>query len=330
MGTPAPPLHGSVVTFGEPLVSFSPNESGHISRASHFRPYVGGAELNTAIGLARLGVRASYAGAVGDDPFGRMILERLRADGVNVEHVQVAREGSTGVYFKQRTGLRNETSVFYYRSRSAMARGLWRPDALKETLAPARIAWMHTSGITCMIGDASRSECHALLQRARRCGMITSFDANVRLKMGSVDAWRHQILQTLAYVDWFIIGHEEAQWLFATRDSARIEETVSAAGFHGAGVVLKRGAAGVETCRAGRVQRLPALAVSSVVDKVGAGDGFNAGWIAGMVSGWSLEDALRLGTVVGAFAVSSPGDCDGYPYLREALDEFEGGGGTAR
>ncbi|MHB1628020.1 MAG: sugar kinase [Bacilli bacterium] len=330
MNAPHLPLSGTVITFGEPLVSFAPDSHGRLSLTHQFRPYVGGAELNTAIGLARLGINASYAAAVGDDPFGGMIFDRLRANGVDTDHLQRASEGSTGVYFKQWTGLRRDMSVFYYRSLSPMSQGQWHSDALREALRSSGWAWMHTTGITRMIGESCSAQSRMLLREARRVGLTTSFDVNVRLKLGNIDAWRRQVEEILAHLDWFILGHEEAQWLFATEDSAQVEESVRKLGFKGEGVVLKRGAKGAEASCAGRVAFVPARPVDLVVDPVGAGDGFNAGWIAGMASGWPLEDALRLGSVVGAFAVSSAGDFDGYPFRREALAELEGMGGVSR
>ena len=327
---PTGSLGGSVITFGEPLVSFVPDSQGHLSLSQQFRPYIGGAELNTAVGLARLGVRASFAATVGNDAFGRMILDRLRAEGVDVEHLHISREGSTGVYFKQWTGLQRDTSVFYYRSSSPMAQGQWRSEILREDLHYPRWTWIHTTGITGMIGDSCRAQSCELLREAKKAGLTTSFDVNIRRKLGNMDAWRQRVEEVLQDLDWFILGHEEAHWLFGTKDSTQVEENIGKLGFQGEGVVLKRGEMGAETSCSGRVTRVPARSVRSVVDPVGAGDGFNAGWIAGMVSGWSLENALRLGTVVGAFAVASAGDFDGYPYLQEALVEFEGMDGPAR
>lgn len=324
------PLRGSAITFGEPLVSFAPDSHGRLSLSHQFRPYVGGAELNTAIGLARLGINVAYAAAVGDDAFGHMILDRLRADGVNTEHLHTSSEGSTGVYFKQWAGLRRDTSVFYYRSLSPMSQGQWNSEALREDLQSSRWAWMHTTGITCMIGDSCRTQSYTLLREAQKTGLTTSFDVNVRLKLGNMDSWRRQVEGVLEYLNWFILGHEEAQGLFATEDSAQVEENIRKLGFKGEGVVLKRGGMGAEASCSGRLTFVPARPVDPVVDPVGAGDGFNAGWIAGMVSGWPLEDALRLGAVIGAFAVASAGDFDGYPYRQEALAELEGMDGVAR
>src|SRR5579875_1434054 len=102
----------SVLTFGEPLIVLVPDSPGKISSIHQFKPYATGAELNTAVGLARLGIQASFAGCVGVDPFGELICHAARAEGVNVRYIQKSPMGPTGMFFKQWSGLQAKTTVF--------------------------------------------------------------------------------------------------------------------------------------------------------------------------------------------------------------------------
>jgi 2-dehydro-3-deoxygluconokinase len=317
--------HGTkVLTFGEPLIAWVPSAPGVISVSHQFRPYAAGAELNTATGLARLGIPVAYACGVGQDPFGTLIRKAVQAEGVDAQYVEEVTPGSTGVFFKQWTGLQASTSVFYYRSTSPMAIGSWEPEALYKDLTPNTFAWVHSTGITWAIGEQSRRHATAILKSSHEVGIPTSFDVNVRRKLAYLDTWHSIVAEVLPYLTWFLLGDEEASLLFHTESATVLETAIRNLGFTGEGVLLKRGIQGAELSCRGEVTRVPAKAVTNVVDTVGAGDGFNAGWIAGMLRDWSIEDALRLGAVVGAFAVTSVGDHDGYPTWAEALQELDG------
>ncbi|MDQ0188829.1 sugar kinase [Alicyclobacillus cycloheptanicus] len=321
----------SVFTFGEPLVVLVPDAPGLLATTHQLRPYPAGAELNTAVGLARLGLNVAMGCSVGADAFGQLILKSGRAEGVNMAYVRQDEAAPTGVFFKQWSGLKGKTTVYYYRSTSSMAMGGWQPsEELLRALQARTWDWVHSTGITWMIGERTRRVATELLERCHMLELPVSFDVNVRLKLGDVEQWRACVWEVLPYLTWFLLGDEEAALLFDTDDAARIEQVLRDRGFSGEGVVLKLGEAGAVASVQGAQTRTPAWPVSRVVDTVGAGDGFNAGWIAGMLRGFDLNEALKLGAVVGAYAVTSMADYDGYPTWPEALQELTGKGFVER
>lgn len=319
-----------ILTFGEPLVAMVPDAAGVVSPMHQFRPYPVGAELNTAIGLARLGFQSALACSLGNDPMGSLVRDALRAEGVDTGHVQLSTTGSTAIMFKQRTGLQMKTSVFYYRSTSPMALGEWSPDSVRERLRRDNFDWVHATGITWMLGNQCRMVATDLFRIASARGVPVSFDINVRLKLASPQAWKQLILEVLPLVTWFFIGDEEADLLYQTNQAHEIETEFRNHGFGGKGVVVKSGDKGATVSLGGAETSVSAWPVSVVVDTVGAGDGFNAGFIAGLLKDGSLREALKLGTIVGAYAVTSVGDYHGYPTWAEVLQELGGSTGVAR
>lgn len=316
-----------VLCAGEPLVVLVPDRRGSLAAVGGFTPYAAGAELNTAIGLARLGVPSALACAVGDDPFGERIVRAARAEGVDTSCVARVEGYPTAVFFKQWAGLDGATSVYYYRSTSPMAQGRWELAPILQALKQGTWTWLHTTGITGMLGPEAAAGLTSLLTAARQGGCTVSFDINVRRKLADLAAWRALAAQVAPWVDWYFLGDEEAEALLGTSDPAAVAASLRACGFAGRGVIVKRGAAGAAACVGDEVLTVPAWPVAAVVDTVGAGDGFNAGFIAGMARGWPVAEALRLGTLVGAFAVTAEGDYEGYPLWREAkrhLQQEEG------
>lgn len=319
-----------VLTFGEPLVVCVPERAGKLYHVRRFHTDCAGAELNTAVGLARLGVPVSYLAKVGDDPFGEQIRRALREEGVEDRLVTASHRFPTGIYFKQWSGLDGRTEVFYYRNQSAMAQEGFSTDLAEEALHAGEIAWVHGTGITWMIGEAARRASDALVAAAIRAGATVSFDINVRLKLAPEDAWRALLEHMAPKATWLFLGDSEAEMLLGTARAQEVWAAIQGLGFRGEGVIVKRGADGAEWLSEGGALQVPAWPVSNVVDTVGAGDGFNAGFIAGRMKGWNTEDALKLAALVGACAVTAEGDSQGYPTWREAMSYLEGQGGVER
>ncbi|ACV59300.1 sugar kinase [Alicyclobacillus acidocaldarius] len=319
-----------VLTFGEPLVVCVPDGPGKLHQVRRFHTSCAGAELNTAVGLARLDVPVAYLAKVGDDPFGEQIRRALREEGVDDGLLAASHRCPTGIYFKQWSGLDARTEVFYYRRQSAMAEEGFPTEPAEAWLASGEIAWVHGTGITWMIGEAARRASDALVEAATRAGATCSFDINVRLKLAPADAWRALLEHNAPRATWLFIGDSEAELLLGTARGQEVWAAIRDMGFVGEGVIVKRGAEGAEWLSDGGVLHVPAWPVSNVVDTVGAGDGFNAGFIAGRMKGWSVADALKLAALVGACAVTAEGDYEGYPTWREAMSYLEGQGGVER
>lgn len=289
---------------GEPLVVMEPEVRGRLTEAGRFVMRVAGAELNVAIGAARLGITAGFLGAVGKDPMGLRIREAFGAAGVNTDGLQ-DRPEPTGLFFKEWYGLTPEPQVYYYRGQSAGSHWVWpEPD----TPVP-NSQWLHASGITWMIGPTARLSMETLWGQLAGSQTIRSLDVNLRKKLGPVSSWRAVLAPALGEADVVMATGEELEAV-APGFQPGADQTL----------IIKRGADGAELIQHGQQVLIPAWPLKvPVVDVVGAGDGFAAGVIAGRIKGWSWERSVGLGTLVGAFAVAHPGDYSGYPTWAEAV-----------
>ncbi|MCL8206646.1 MAG: sugar kinase [Actinomycetia bacterium] len=296
-----------VLSVGEALVLLQPAERGRIETVRRFEARVAGAESNVAIGLARLGIPVAFAGAVGGDPFGTFIRHTLAGEGVDISRIEVRPE-PTGIFFKEWFGLGEDPNVYYYRHQSAGS--AWSPAVPPEALLEG-IGWLHTSGITLMVGERTRHTTEALIQAARARGLVISLDINLRRKLAPPDAWRAVLAPLVQVCDVLLASRDELEAVFGSADPDRLR----AAGWlaPGRALVVKEGERGAWMTVDGERTAAPAFSVRRVVDLVGAGDGFAAGLIAARLKGWDWPRALGLANLVGAFAVAHPGDWEGYP-----------------
>jgi 2-dehydro-3-deoxygluconokinase len=301
-----------VLAVGEALVLLQPPERGRIGTVRRFEARVAGAESNVAIGLARLGIPVAFAGAVGRDPFGDLIRHTLAGEGVDISRVETRPE-PTGIFFKEWFGLGEDPNVYYYRHQSAGS--AWSPDVSPRVLLQG-IGWVHTSGITLMVGERTRRTTEALLREADAQHLTVSLDINLRRKLAPPDAWRAVLEPLVERCEVLLASRDELKAVFGSADP----EELYAHGRlpSGLALVVKEGERGAWAVVEGRRFLAPAFSVRRVVDLVGAGDGFAAGLIAARLKGWDWERALVLANLVGAFAVAHPGDYEGYPTWEEA------------
>jgi 2-dehydro-3-deoxygluconokinase len=295
-----------VVTLGEPLVVLLPTSPVGLDEAAALAVTVGGAELNTALLLARLGHTVAYVARVGDDPFGRRVVAALAAAGVDVTRVRVDRAAPTGLYLREwlPDGLRR---AHYYRSGSAASR-LSVADVEDDLCAGARVLLL--SGITPALSPSCAAAVRRGIDLARSAGALVAMDLNYRPRLWGVAAARRSLLPLLAGVDILLMSHEDSAAILEADD----ESALRAAAALGPGVVvLKAAEDGAMALVDGAVVRVPAVAVEEVVDPVGAGDAFNAGFLSSWLRLGDVAEALRAGNERGAAAVGSLGDAQPLP-----------------
>ncbi len=317
-----------VVTLGESLASFVATTPGPLAEVVAFDRHVAGAEANVAVGLARLGHSVAYIGHVGADGFGTAIVRRLRGEGVNVEQISVDQGASTGVMFRERRSL-GAADVVYHRSGSAGAR-LSTADVERAAgdgvFDGAR--WLHLTGITPALSPSAREATTRSRDLARAAGLLVSLDLNLRRRLWP-DADAAPVLRELAAGVDVVLGTADELAVLVDPDAGTdpAELIASVATLGPATVVAKLGAEGALGLEAGGTPVFaPAVPVPSVVDPVGAGDGFCAGFIAGRLDGVDLQTALRIGNACGALAVAAAGDQAGLPDRLELGRLLAGGG----
>lgn len=326
------PQPGVVVTLGECMASFVARERGPMDEATDFRRTIAGAEANVAVGLARLGIGVSYIGRVGDDAIGRAILRRLRGEGVDVRHLQVDAEAATGVMIRELRDL-GPSEVIYWRAGSAGSR-LSVDDVVEAGPTIAAAAWLHVTGITPALSADAAAATDAAVTRARAAGATISLDINIRRRLWPEATARAALAPLAARCDIVLGSPDElavvvglADMMEATTglDRELIADAVLALGPRV--VVVKLGPEGALERRRQegdtRSISAPALRVATVVDPVGAGDAFAAGYIATLLEGGLPAQALTAGNACGAAVVATYGDMAGLP-TRVELDRLLG------
>jgi 2-dehydro-3-deoxygluconokinase len=286
---------------GEPLVCLT--AGGRLATSPTLAKSIGGAEANVAIGLARLGLRTAYVSRVGRDPFGDEVVRTLRGEGVDVSRVQRSARRPTGLMVKE---LRSpsDVRVHYYRHGSAAT----ELDGIGET---PRARHVHATGITLALGAGPAAAVRELLAAARAMGASVSFDPNIRLKLWSLDDAVAAMREILPAVDDLLLSEVEA---LAVSGAGALDEALRRlAGMGIARVVVRRGAGGaVGTGDGGRVE-VAAGAAGPVVDCVGAGDAFTAGYLFERLRGATLEQAMATGAWAAGHVVAHRGDYEGLP-----------------
>jgi len=289
-------------------------QSGPLREATTFRRLIAGAESNVAIGVCRLGHSAGWIGRVGDDELGRAILLRLRGEGVDLTHARADPAAPTGLVIRERREF-GPIDVVYYRRGSAASR--LGPDDLDEDyIRAARI--LHITGITPALSTACRDAVFAAADIARAAGVTVVLDPNLRLKLWSKDEARLILRELAGKADVLLPGAEEAELLTGENDPE-----AAARALLGLGpklVVVKTGVDGSLAVSESEVVRVPAMPLARVVDPVGAGDAFAAGFHVGQLRGLSLPETLWLANRCGALAMTVPGDIEGLPRWDEVMD----------
>ncbi|MFD5057700.1 sugar kinase [Streptomyces sp. NPDC058394] len=298
MSTPRPLRPGPVVCVGETMAALAPEPLGPLDAADLLRVDIAGAESNVALYLADHGIPARWVSALGDDPFGRRVRERVAAGGVDISGVRTDPDRPTGLLLKDPGG--NGTRVHYHRRGSAAS--ALTPELLDDP-AVADAALLHLSGIT----PALSSGCHALVERALRPdrSYSVSFDVNHRpaLWTGRSAA---DVLRPLAdRADIVLVGLDEAQdlWGEALTDPRAVRDLLPGPRI----LVVKDGARAATAFVGPDAHSVPALTVR-VVEPVGAGDAFAAGFLSGLLRQLPVERSLRLGHLTAASALRVAAD----------------------
>lgn len=295
-----------VVTIGESLVALIPDSHTKLRYVQNFTKTVAGAESNVAVGLSKLDHRASWLSKVGDDELGQYVIRELRAEGVDTTAVIFDPDHPTGLMIKEFSPSL-QSSVHYYRKGSA-ASTLKIDDIDWDFLSKAKI--IHISGITAALSASCKEVVYTVAEFARKSGILFSFDPNIRRKLWSLEEASEALLPLFSLADIVLIGDEEAQILFGTDEPKSVVKTLHDRGAKW--VALKRGGEGAYVSD-GSVELPIAAEPVRVADTIGAGDAFNAGFLAGILEGKPIAECGRMGAVMGALAVASYGDTDGLP-----------------
>lgn len=274
---------GGVVCLGETMVVLVPGEPGPAHEVRRWTRAIGGAESNVACHLARLGVASAWVSAVGADAFGRAVLAEVGGAGVDVTGVDVDQDRPTGLYVKEADA--SGSPVRYYRQGSAASA---MGPATLDRLDLTAVRLVHVSGITAALSDSCLALLREVLTRPRD-GHLVSFDLNWRPAL-----WRDRdpaVLRDLANAaDIVLAGADEAEAVWGTGEPHALRDLLPGP----ASIVVKQGEKGA-TLVEGDVHTYQSALRVDVVEPVGAGDAFAAGYLAAHLAGDQPARRLRAG-----------------------------------
>lgn len=306
--------HLDVATLGEALIGLDSGGT-RIESARTLSKSVGGAESNTVIGLARLGHRTAFIGRVGDDPFGREVERTLRGEGVDVSCLVRDPSRPTGLLLKERWDSR--VSVYYHRAMSAGS-ALEVSDVDLELVARARV--LHVTGVTLALGEGPRKAALAAATAARAAGVTVSLDANFRRKLGGPEELTAQFKELAPLADHVLLSWSDAVLCAGSAEEAAVHDYARA--LAASTVVVKGPRGGAVAFVDGQLAAETQPSPVSVLDPVGAGDGFAVGYLHGLLTGADAKTRLDTGSWVAARVIGHIGDYEGLPLAAELATEM--------
>ncbi|MFE6997722.1 sugar kinase [Microbacterium sp. NPDC057659] len=296
----------TVVSVGEGLVVFTPEPPRPLAEAQTFARSLGGAELNVAIALQTAGVRSAVVGRVGDDGFGEFLLAELGRYGVDTSAVERDPHAPTGLYVKEvsaeAAGIADR--MHYYRSSSAgslLSRETLQTPAARSLLEQARI--VHTTGVTSALSSSALLAQESLFQDDRGSG-IRSFSVHWRppLWLGREDVGRAALADLARRADVVFVSEADALSVFGATDAgalrALLPEPRHLVVTHPTGATAFDGGTRAEA---------PPIDFR-MIEPIGAEDAIAAGFLAGLVSGLSLEGSLARANRLATRVMSSTRD----------------------
>ncbi len=262
----------------------------------------GGTSANTAVALSRLGIQTAFLGSIGEDQYGKYIREDFRREGVDMTWLIVEPDLNT-------------VGVFAFVDEFG-ERYLWgwpRVDQAFKIIDESKVdfekikemSWVHSSGMALVHDTSARTSMVRIFKTAWEAGIPTSFDLNLRVDDGELDPSYEKVVREIISYSTYVLGSgkdefyylgEKGKWLENAKAFVTDRRTV----------IVRDGGEGSLGLSSEETQKAPAFRVD-VVDTVGAGDVYNAGFIAARLQGKSLYESLVMGNAVSGYTVSRKG-----------------------
>lgn len=302
-----------VVTFGEAMLRLSPPDFKRLEQTNLFDAQVGGGELNVAAGVARLGLKSAWVSKLPDNPIGLMIRNKTREQGVDTSYVIFSKEGRAGIYFMEFGSTPRASKVVYDRANSSIS--MVRPGEVewKNVLKGAKL--FHTSGITPALSSSAAEVTMEALKEAKKQNVIVSYDLNYRAKLWNEEEANRVQTPMMDYVDILITTEEDTYRVFKIKENnyeevakklvEKFKFKIVAITLRGDISVLKNTWTAIAYAD-GKIYKDKTYEVE-IVDRVGAGDSFSAGFIYGYLTA-DIEKGVKYGVAFSALKHSIPGD----------------------
>jgi 2-dehydro-3-deoxygluconokinase len=303
-----------VVTFGEAMIRFTPPSFQRLEQARSMDVHIGGAELNVAVGISRLGLRSAWVSRLPRNPLGALIYNGAKEAGVDCSYVIWSEDGRAGLYFLEMGASPRPSRVIYDRENSAISRIRRGEVPWEEIFQGSR--HFHVTGITPALSRTACEVTWEAISKAREMGRSISFDINYRAKLWSPNEARETLEPMLSHVDILITNEGDPRVVLGLRESGPEELAGRLSDLYGIETViitLKRGK-GMWRCRWGAIALSGGELLTDreydveIVDRLGAGDAFAAGFLAGWLQCGDIKKGLSYGNAFAAIQHTTPGD----------------------
>lgn len=312
------------ISIGEVMIQFNAVSPGPLRYVKYFEVHVAGSEANMLVGLTKLGFRTGIVSRVGDDEFGKLVVNFLRGEGVDVSRVKIDDSAPTGIYFIQRHfPVPGESTVFYYRHGSAASK-LSPSDVDEEYVANSRGVIL--TGITPALSDSCYAAVDRMYRIAKSSGIDIVFDTNIRMKLWRDSLKARNLLTPLLQARIVFTNSKDLEVLFPGQYMKEAAMNILKRGCEI--VVVKLGDKGAIAYDSRGEYRVEAFKIPIIEDVIGAGDAFNAAFLASIYRGMSVDQALLYAAAAGALVVTVRGDVEAQPSWRDLdvfLESFKGG-----
>lgn len=319
-----------VVTFGEAMLRLSPPHFGRLEQSHALDVEIGGSEVNVAVGLSRLGMAAAWVSKLPNNSLGRMVRNRARELGVDVSHVVFSDQGRQGLYFVEFGAAPRASSVLYDRGNSAISTIQPGEVDWKKVLSKAKL--FHVSGITPALSPAAAETTALAMKTAKEAGCLVSYDLNYRKKLWPPAAAKSCQEPLMKLVDILTTTEEDTGVVFGIREDSYQKVAANLAktfGFKVVAITLREDISVWKnnwTAIAyadGKIYSDRTYSVE-IVDRVGAGDSFTAGFIYGYLTG-DVDKGLKYGNALAALKHTMCGDFN-WATLEEVEAQIKGAG----
>jgi 2-dehydro-3-deoxygluconokinase len=301
-----------VVCWGDAALRLTPPNFERLEQATTLEMSVGGSELSCSVGAARLGLRSAWFGKLPDNPLGRKVVTLTRAHGVDMSYVSWEQNSRLGIYYVEMGASPRASEVVYDRQGCASTR--MRPDdwPLEEIFSNTRV--FHSSGITPALGPNPQETMEVALRLAREMGVINSFDFNMRLRLWSAADARAYLSKVFPYLNVLITTSDDLEIVFGLEGTPEENAEwmrkefgidIVAVTVRGAPTVLHGTWSSVAV--ADRVYRGRTTDLE-LIDRVGSGDAYAAGFLYGYLVEGDLQRAVEIGDAMSFLKHSIPKD----------------------
>jgi 2-dehydro-3-deoxygluconokinase len=320
-----------IVAFGEVQLRLATQHFERLEQATSLDVKIGGAELNVLVNCSRFGLKTAYVTRYPRNPLGRMAANKAREHGVDTSHILWSDEDRMGVYFLEFGALPRPSSILYDRAGSAISK--IQPGMVDWDAIFAQSRAFHVTGITPALSAGALEATGEALRKAREKGLLVSVDLNYRARLWTQEQAKAGLWPLMSNVDILITTEEDTARVFQIEGKDWTEVARKLADTFGFKVVAITLRENITVWR----NNWTAIALADgqlyddityeveVVDRVGSGDAFAAGFLYGYLTEKGIETSLKYGNAAAVLKHSCPGDL-GWVTLEEVEKLIAGKG----